>query len=449
MATDAPQPEDRPLSTPAMRLRAARKSRGWSYAKTADRLARHVPDQCPDRDTLISYIKRWEAGKVTRISDRYQYALAATFDTTEEALFAPIAPPTSDPPPGPTGTVERSPTTGSWDDDVKRRELIGNSAAVGVNAALAPVLAALSSSWQKSQPRLPGASVSQAVIDDWEDAYPIHVRRYVNAAPSITLTGLTRDWVEIAPHLPRRQPEGVKRDIAHAAAKHAGLIAATTVQLGDERLARRWWLTARNLADQSGDRHLSAYARSWEATNRVVNVSEHLPELARLAREARELAGSKPTGTLVYATLTEAEVLASMGNHSAAVSAIRHAEEVFSRIPSSQSDRKKNLHLAQSLVYSLAGSTKNAAEARQAAQHLHNPATHFYSSIQLKLHEIVLHTSTDPSNALKEAVTILGELPQERRIARVRVNARRVINALPEPARTLPAAQDLSTLIST
>ncbi|GLW64666.1 hypothetical protein Arub01_29100 [Actinomadura rubrobrunea] len=52
----------------------------------ARRLAEHVSEQCPDLDTLISYVKRWEAGKVG-VSDRYRVAYAAAFGMGVDDLF--------------------------------------------------------------------------------------------------------------------------------------------------------------------------------------------------------------------------------------------------------------------------------------------------------------------------------------------------------------------------
>ncbi|GLZ13737.1 hypothetical protein Acsp04_39720 [Actinomadura sp. NBRC 104425] len=67
-------------------LQSERRRRRWSKPDMARRLAAHVPDQCPDRETLIFYIKRWEAEKVS-ISERYQFAYAAAFDMDIEQLF--------------------------------------------------------------------------------------------------------------------------------------------------------------------------------------------------------------------------------------------------------------------------------------------------------------------------------------------------------------------------
>ncbi|TDD59200.1 hypothetical protein [Actinomadura rubrisoli] len=290
--------------------------------------------------------------------------------------------------------------------------------------------------------------MSRAMIDDWSAAYSDHIRSYRVDAPEVVLVGLTRDWAEMAPHLARKQPEDVSRDLAHAAAKHAYLIAGTAVQLHDTRLANRWWLTARDLADKSGDALLSAYTRTWEVTNRVSEPREDFAELLTLARDARHRAGQRPSPTLVFATSVEAEVLVFMGDHRAAVQSIRRAEETFDRIPSGEPHREERLLFDQSCVYSLAGQHHAAEEAQQAALRFYRPDTYLYTAVQLKLYHAAMHARTDPGEATKEAVNVINAVPPERRIKRVTRTARHVLRAVPEGARSLPAVQELKALIA-
>ncbi|MFC6881030.1 MULTISPECIES: hypothetical protein [Actinomadura] len=284
------------------------------------------------------------------------------------------------------------------------------------------------------------------MIDDWAAAYAFHIRSYVIDPPEVVLAGLTREWAEMAPHLAQRQPDDVGRDLAHAAAKHAYLIAGTAVQLHDARLADRWWRTARDLADQSGDALLSAYTRTWEVTNRVSEPRENLSDLLTLARDARRCAGRRPTPTLMYATTVEAEVLAFMGRHDAAVDMIRQAETTFEHIPSGDPHREELLRFDQSCVYSLAGEHEAAEEAQRAALRFYRPDTHLYSAVQLKLYRAAMHARTDPDEASKEALSIINDVPPEKRIKRVRLTARHVLDAVPERARKLPAARELQAL---
>ncbi|WP_241661287.1 hypothetical protein [Thermomonospora catenispora] len=55
----------------------------------ARRLREAIPDrQRPDFDTVLSYVKRWEAGRVN-VSERYRFAYAAAFDMDVDELFGP------------------------------------------------------------------------------------------------------------------------------------------------------------------------------------------------------------------------------------------------------------------------------------------------------------------------------------------------------------------------
>ncbi|TYK52609.1 hypothetical protein [Actinomadura decatromicini] len=441
------------------RLRAARKAAGLTVADLAEQWRDRAPEQVrrrlPALKDLERTIRGHEAGTHAP-GPRYRLLWAHALRMPESELFPEPLPHENA---SAVGNQGISPTAESTvvakpaphrletdEEDVKRRQLIRDAGALAAGAAIAPILTTLTDAWQASHPRLPGATVSRAMLDDWTDAYRTHVRSYVNAPPEQVLAKLTRDWAEMAPHLAHVQPKDVERDLAHAAAQHAYLIAGTAIQIGDPRLATRWWTTSRLMADRSGDSLLSAYTRSWEVTNRVTDPHEDLGELLILAREARRLSGRHPSGTMIYATTVEAEVLAFMGHKRAAVDALRHAEDIFERIPSTEPDREELLRFDQCCVYSLAGLRDRALEAHRAAREFYRPETHLYNTIQLDLYETVLEAHRDPGEASRQAVSILEAVPEDRRIRRVTLTARRVLDALPEQALTLPAARELRAL---
>jgi transcriptional regulator with XRE-family HTH domain len=70
------------------RLRDERKRRGWDKPEMARQLADALTGPRVDHDTLVSYVKRWEPGKV-RVSERYRLAYARAFGVDEEQLFRP------------------------------------------------------------------------------------------------------------------------------------------------------------------------------------------------------------------------------------------------------------------------------------------------------------------------------------------------------------------------
>ncbi len=345
----------------------------------------------------------------------------------------------------PDGTVDRSPTPDLGDGDVKRRDLLRNATALTAGATVAPVLTTLNQGWRTGERHLPGATVSQGMIDDWEDAYDIHAASYRCDPPGVVLAALAADWSDIASHLPQNQPKAVERDLAHAATRHAFLIAGGLSEIGNRRHSQRWWNTARHLADKSQDRDLASLTRSFEVTTRLNDDRADLGRLIPLIQDARRLAGTRPTYPLIYAAAVEAEAHAGAGDFSQAITAIREVEALFERLPAAGPRwGEDRLRCKQSMIYAWAGDVKRADEAQAAARAYFGPNE--YAAVQLSLHEPLLHARTDPEQALGQALNIIDAVPKERRVARIHVYARLVISVLPEKARTLPAARDLREL---
>ncbi|QXJ25216.1 helix-turn-helix transcriptional regulator [Actinomadura graeca] len=423
------------------RLALRRRSVGYSQEQLADRLG-------AERSTVGRW-ERAETDPMPWIRPKLAKELKISLDELDELLRNVEADPRDRSIQGHTeaGTVTFICNPDFWDDDVKRRELLQDTTTLTVGAAAAPVLAALSQGWRDSEPSLPGASVSRGMIDDWENVYDVHVASYVHDPPLVVLEALAADWADIAPHLRRNQPPDVDLALAHAAARHAFLIAGGLVEIGDRRHSRRWWDKARSLADKSEDQSLASYSRSWEVTTRLSDDREDPARLIPLVQEARRLAGTRPTHSLIYAVAVEAEAHAAAGDLRAATAAIRDVETLFPKLPTTGRQwGEDRLRYVQSQIYAWAGDAKRAGEAQDAARPLFRSGQH--QTVQLKLHVPVIHARNDPEQALAQALGIIDALPEERRVARIRSNARRVISVLPEKARTLPAARDLQALTS-
>ncbi|MDX6742386.1 hypothetical protein [Actinocorallia sp. A-T 12471] len=332
------------------------------------------------------------------------------------------------------------------EDDVDRRQALQTAGAVTAAAAATPALAALTSAWQASRPLIPGATVSRAMLDDWAAGFGIHARSFAIDPPETALSGIARDWAEMAPHLAATQPEGVGRDLAQIAGQYSRLIAMGFQQVSDRRMASRWWQTAHFHADRSGDALLSSETRSWETTYRVVEAGENLPDLHRLARSAREHAGRQPSSALMRAIGVEAEVLVRMGRASDAITTMREAEDVFERLPAGAEQGERHLRFMQSFVYSAVGAAGQAAEAQEAARAFYPRTSYPHASAQLTLHGVILHARIDPGEASKQALAVLDRIPAERRVKRVVLAARRIADAVPEDARPLAPVQELKAL---
>lgn len=72
--------------TVAARLAAERTRRGLTKREVGRRLASQITEQCPSVNTLVSYVKRWEAGKVS-VSDRYRHAYSKALGMSPADLF--------------------------------------------------------------------------------------------------------------------------------------------------------------------------------------------------------------------------------------------------------------------------------------------------------------------------------------------------------------------------
>ncbi|MGW4421261.1 hypothetical protein [Streptosporangium sp. NPDC004631] len=328
---------------------------------------------------------------------------------------------------------------------MERRRLMRDAAAVAVGGAMVPVFATLTNAWQAFQPRISGASVSRGMIDDWENAADAHTKAARIDPPAAVLAALAVDYTDMAPHLGRAQPDAVQRDLAHAAARHAALIAGKWFDLGNRREAHRWWAQARTLSGQSGDDLLVSWLRGWEAGYRRQDPGEDLNAVLLVTREARCLAGDAPSAPLVAALAEEAKTLVMIGRYAEATIALRRSEETYERLPSSSNSRQgRALWYDRTLIYTLAGDVNRAEEARKTAEKLY-PVGH-RSATLLALHGAALRARTDPAEGTHQALRLLDSLPSERRDTRVISATRLVIDVLPEKARTLPAARELRAL---
>ncbi|GAA4151598.1 hypothetical protein GCM10022416_48930 [Actinomadura keratinilytica] len=341
--------------------------------------------------------------------------------------------------------------SGKEQGPVKRRELLQDGAKVTAGATIAPVLAALTQAWQVSEPKIPGASVSQAMIDDWENAAIVYGQRARREPPATILEALADEFSAIAPHLAREQPEEVRKGLTHAAAQHALLIAGKFVDLGDRRESGRWWAKTRALSDESGDIMLASWVRSREVLSRRGDASEDPAELLVLAQEAQQLVGDRPSAPLSSALAAEAMLLAQLGRFDEAVIKLRQAEMAFERMPASTildpnwAKRGEGLWFDKSLIYTLANDVKHAKEAQDTVLSGRSPEDGL-TATSVRLHAAAVQARTDPKTGMEEAARIIDAIPPQYRRTRHLSAARLALDLAPEKARSLPVAKDLREL---
>src|SRR5262249_58652432 len=89
--------------------------------------------------------------------------------------------------------------------------------------------------------------------------------QYVNAPPSPLVGDVLLDFGDVRRMSERRQSLEFSERLCRLAGRLAGLIGMVMINVGDQRLARSYFRTARTAADETGDRDLRAWVAVREA----------------------------------------------------------------------------------------------------------------------------------------------------------------------------------------
>ncbi|RKS77212.1 hypothetical protein BZB76_2590 [Actinomadura pelletieri DSM 43383] len=209
------------------------------------------------------------------------------------------------------------------EDIVLRRTLLQLLAGAGVTLD-GQFLGAVDNLRRKMDDTLVGATVSPTMLDQWEETTYGYGRQY-QATPSLRmLCDVLLDFSEVRRMCDKRQPIELQERLCRIAAQLSGLSGLIMINLGDHRLARSFFRTARTAADETGDRQLRAWVTVRES---LVPMYYGDPrEALHLARKAQDLAGRTPSVAAAMAPAVEARalgMLALRGRSDAAPSARR------------------------------------------------------------------------------------------------------------------------------
>ncbi|MDN3357471.1 XRE family transcriptional regulator [Actinomadura sp. DC4] len=224
---------------------------------------------------------------------------------------------------------------GEEEETVLRRTLLQILAGAGV-ALDGQILGAVDGVRRRMDDTLVTASVSPTMLDQWEETALGYGKQYTSTPPLRLLCDVLLDFSEVRRMCEQRQPIELQERLCRLAAQLSGLAGAIMINLGDHRLSRSFFRTARTAADETGDRGL----RSW------VSVREALVpmyygdprESLHLARRAQDLAGRTPSAAAAMAPIVEARALGMLvkrGRTDAASSAkraIARGQAVFSQL---------------------------------------------------------------------------------------------------------------------
>ncbi|WP_433242408.1 XRE family transcriptional regulator [Streptosporangium sp. CA-135522] len=198
---------------------------------------------------------------------------------------------------------------GEEDENVLRRTLLQLLAGTGV-ALDGQVLGSVENIRRRMDETLVSATVSPAMLDQWEEATIGFGRQYMNTPPLRLLCDVLLEFSAVRKAMERRQPVDLQERLCRMAAQLAGLSGMIMVNLGDHRMARSFFRTGRMAADDTGDRALRAWVIAREA---LVPLYYGDPrEALNLARKSRDLAGQTPCAAQAMAPVFEARALAMM-----------------------------------------------------------------------------------------------------------------------------------------
>jgi len=264
-----------------------------------------------------------------------------------------------------------------------------------------------------------GASVSATMIDQWEETTVGYGRQYLTVPPLRLLCDALLDFDDIRRMCEQRQPIDFEERLCRLAGQLATLAGMIMINLGDHRLARSFFRTARAATDETGDRRLRAWVAAREALVPLYYADPQ--EAAALAGTAADLAGRNRCVAAVMAPVVEARALArraGRGRREAltrARTALDRAHDALGDLPDEDragtafgySERQLLFHEGDTLV--TLGDWQGASRSFSQASQLYSPAEFLDSSLVAMGQARCLLESDEPEQALRlSRDTVLG-----------------------------------------
>ncbi|MDP4501520.1 XRE family transcriptional regulator [Nonomuraea turcica] len=192
-----------------------------------------------------------------------------------------------------------------------------------------PVLGACEGIRRRMDETLVSATVSAAMLDQWEEATSSFGRQYTTTAPLRLLCDVLLELSAVRTAMSRRQPTDLAERLCRMAAQLSGLSGMILINLGDHRLARAFFRTGRTAADETGDRALRAWVCARESL--VPLYFGDAREALHLAKKSRDLAGSMPCPAQAMAPVVEARALAMMSGADSKKEVVDQAKRALAR----------------------------------------------------------------------------------------------------------------------
>jgi hypothetical protein len=343
------------------------------------------------------------------------------------------------------------------EDIVLRRTLLQLLAGAGVSLD-GQFLGAVDNLRRRMDDTLISATVSPTMLDQWEETTLGYGQQY-QATPSLrVLCDVLLDFSEVRRMCEQRQPIELQERLCRIAAQLAGLSGRIMNSLGDHRLARSFFRTARTAADETGDRALRAWVTAREA---MVPMYYGDPrEALHLARKAQDLAGRTPSVAAAMAPAIEARALGQLalrGRTDAAPSARRalvRSRAVFDQLAKRDTNdlafgfTERQLAFYEGDTYVNLGDPHHAEEGLSHALTLYTAQERIDRTLVRLCRAVCKFQLGEPEHALTVGREAIADLPAEHRSDMLMHRARHLAAAVVEKHGEIPAVREFREVLA-
>lgn len=346
---------------------------------------------------------------------------------------------------------------GDEEDTVLRRTLLQLLAGAGV-ALDGQILGAVDGIRRRMDDTLVSASVSPTMLDQWEETVQGYGQQYMTTPPLRLLCDVLLDFSEVRRMCEQRQPIELQERLCRLAAQLSGLSGVIMIDLGDHRLSRSFFRTARTAADETGDRALRAWVSVREA---LVPMYYGDPrESLHLARRAQDLAGRAPSVAGAMAPIVEARALGMLvkrGRTEAVPSskrALARGQAVFGQLGREQVRDTAFGYTERQLAFYMGETYTNLGDHGNAEETLRKALTLYPASEELDRTLIWLERAScrlqegEPEEALRTAKETILNLSAGHRTDIVIHRARQLASAVVAQYGDIRAAQEFRDAIA-
>jgi transcriptional regulator with XRE-family HTH domain len=441
---------------------AFRMAHDWSQREVADRWNARWPDE-PKTFKNVSYWELWPSstghqpclGVLDRLAQLYECSVADLLADLADYRHLDATSPRNqlihgepDLPASTPGTAELRWPGGADEEErdaMERRRLL-QWAATGLGAG------ALGLSAEPVRQMLDLALTGdQRSLEDWEIACADHLHAIRTRPPAQVRDDLAVDLLAVQ-HQLDTTPEGrAAIELRRVTAMLAVLHATALSRLGEHGAAIRWFRTARNAADASGDLDLRLVVRGQEATSGLYGQRDSQTVL-RLTHHAQQIAGPRSFGLAKIAS-TQARALSMLGRHDEArrtLDTVVRLAESNSRWQGPSFWNPAEVHFAESFVHAAGGNEAATDRARDDfVAFPHGCAVDYQYQVNIQLHRAlctVVQGGTE--QGVQQAATVLHDLPGTYRTNIITETGRMVLRAVPLDRHERPAVAGLRNALA-